>query len=304
MAALAEAPRATPASAPISGLGGLRLGDSAKPTPLPPSEAAPSSVEHRTPRAALSPVADPAAPLPARLDSLAASLDRVARDQHRRLSGILQPALEQATRLRRVFDIAGVSVDRYLARARRRGAEAGGVGGPFVAAPDLDGGRFELDLARAQSAVAMLDGLRRALPAMPVRAPLAGPLQPTSSFGYRTDPFLGRPALHSGLDLRDDYGAPVRAAAGGVVVAAGPRGGYGNLVEIDHGGGMSTRYGHLSAIDVAPGEPVKPGAFIGRVGSTGRSTGPHLHYEVRVDGEAVDPARFLEAASLLERTSK
>jgi murein DD-endopeptidase MepM/ murein hydrolase activator NlpD len=172
--------------------------------------------------------------------------------------------------------------------------------------PRLDdaGGRFEADLALAQSAVATLDGLRRALPATPVRAPLSGPLQPTSSFGYRTDPFLGRPALHSGLDLRDDYGAPVRAAAGGVVVAAGPRGGYGNLVEIDHGGGMSTRYGHLSALDVAPGEPVKPGAVIGRVGSTGRSTGPHLHYEVRVDGEAVDPARFLEAAALLERATK
>jgi hypothetical protein len=302
---LAEtAPAPGRALAPINGLGGLRLGDSAKPTPLPSSDALAPAPEKLSPSAALAPVADQAAPLPQRLDSLAASIDRVAHDQHRRLAGILRPALEQASRLRRVFDVAGVPVDRYLARARRHTDT--GVGGPFVAAPDPDGAgrRFETDLALAQSAVATLDGLRRALPATPVRAPLAGPLQPTSSFGYRTDPFLGRPALHSGLDLRDDYGAPVRAAAGGVVVAAGPRGGYGNLVEIDHGGGMSTRYGHLSAIDVTPGEPVKPGAVIGRVGSTGRSTGPHLHYEVRVDGEAVDPARFLEAASLLERASK
>ncbi|MEK4032817.1 M23 family metallopeptidase [Methylocystis sp. IM2] len=121
----------------------------------------------------------------------------------------------------------------------------------------------------------------------------------TSTFGYRADPFLGRPALHSGVDLRDDYGALVRATAAGVVAFAGPQGGYGNLVEIDHGGGVSTRYGHLSAIDVGPGQPVAPGAAIGRVGSTGRSTGPHLHYEVRMDGEAVDPARFLKAASAL-----
>jgi murein DD-endopeptidase MepM/ murein hydrolase activator NlpD len=133
----------------------------------------------------------------------------------------------------------------------------------------------------------------------PLRKPLPGALQMTSTFGYRTDPFLGRPALHSGVDLREDYGAPVRATAAGVVTAAGPQGGYGNLVEIDHGGGLATRYGHLSGINVVPGQQVGPGAVVGQVGSTGRSTGPHLHYEVRMDGEAVDPTRFLKAASAL-----
>ncbi len=122
----------------------------------------------------------------------------------------------------------------------------------------------------------------------------------SSGFGYRTDPFLGRPALHSGVDLLDDYGEPVRATAGGAVVAAGFSGGYGNLVEVDHGAGYSTRYGHLSQIDVAAGQIVAPGAILGRVGSTGRSTGAHLHYEVRADGEAVDPARFLRAANELD----
>lgn len=281
----------------------LRLGGGAKPTPLPPSDAGAASPGGPATSAALAPAADPAAPVSQRLQSLAASLDRVARDQRQRLSSIMRPALEEAARLRRVFNIAGVPVSRYLTEPRRARAMAEGVGGPYISARETDdaGGRFETDLALAQSAVATLDGLRRALPATPVRAPLDGPLQPTSSFGYRADPFLGRPALHSGVDLRDRYGAPVRTAAGGVVAAAGPRGGYGNLVEIDHGDGVSTRYGHLSEIDVAPGQPVKPGATIGRVGSTGRSTGPHLHYEVRIDGEAVDPTRFLEAAAVLAR---
>ena len=115
---------------------------------------------------------------------------------------------------------------------------------------------------------------------------------------------MGRPALHSGVDLLDDYGEPVRAAAGGTVVAAGPSGGYGNMVEVEHGSGFSTRYGHLSQIDVVPGQSVAPGAILGRVGSTGRSTGAHLHYEVRADGEAVDPARFLRAADALNAISE
>ena len=119
----------------------------------------------------------------------------------------------------------------------------------------------------------------------------------TSTFGYRTDPFLGRPALHSGVDLREEWGEPVHVTAAGVVTVAGPTGGYGNMVEVDHGGGFSTRYGHLSSISVAPGQQLSPGAVLGRVGSTGRSTGPHLHYEVRIDGDAVDPSRFLRAAT-------
>ncbi len=243
------------------------------------------------------------APLPERLGRVAMSLDRIEHEQTKRLSGILRPAMAAAARLREAFDMAGLPVERFVpgpALAKMPRKDANAVGGPFVAAPASGAeGLFERQLAAAQSAVATLDGLRRALPMAPLRKPLSGPLQVTSLFGYRPDPFLGRPALHSGVDLRDDYGAPVKATAAGVVTVAGPQGGYGNLVEIDHGGGMATRYGHLSAIDVAPGQQVTPGTSIGRVGSTGRSTGPHLHYEVRVDGEAVDPARFLKAASAL-----
>ncbi len=248
---------------------------------------------------ALSNAADPGLPLPARLDSLALSLDHIERDQATRLSGIVKPALAAAGKLRRAFDVAGLPVERYLAKARARGA-ASAIGGPFVEAnPRAGTTPFERELVVAQDAVATLDGLRRALPTVPLRKPLRGDLQMTSTFGYRTDPFLGRPALHSGVDLREEWGTPVHVTAAGVVTVAGPTGGYGNMVEVDHGGGLSTRYGHLSSIAVSPGQQLSAGAMLGRVGSTGRSTGPHLHYEVRVDGEAVDPSRFLRAATAL-----
>ncbi len=251
------------------------------------------------PSPALANASDPGQPLPARLESLAMSLDHVEREQATRLSGIVKPALDAAGKLRRAFDVAGLPVERYMAKAKTRGA-ASAVGGPFVPA-DLKSGTtsFERELVVAQNAVETLDGLRHALPSVPLRKPLRGELQMTSTFGYRTDPFLGRPALHSGVDLREEWGTQVHATAAGVVTVAGPSGGYGNMVEVDHGGGLSTRYGHLSAISVSPGQQVSPGAVLGRVGSTGRSTGPHLHYEVRIDGEAVDPSRFLRAATAL-----
>ena len=121
----------------------------------------------------------------------------------------------------------------------------------------------------------------------------------TSQFGNRMDPFLGRLALHAGIDFRVATGTSVRSTAPGKVVVAGRNGGYGNMVEIDHGNGVSTRYGHLSTILVNVGDVVKAGEAIARSGSTGRSTGPHLHYEVRLHGDAVDPMRFLNAGMKL-----
>jgi murein DD-endopeptidase MepM/ murein hydrolase activator NlpD len=125
-------------------------------------------------------------------------------------------------------------------------------------------------------------------------------LDASSGFGVRNDPFNGSPAMHTGLDLNGDPGDTVRAAADGTVKTAGWSGGYGKAVDIDHGNGMSTRYGHLSSIDVRVGQFVRAGQLIGKVGSTGRSTGPHLHYETRVRGEAVDPQKFLRAGRRLE----
>ncbi len=177
---------------------------------------------------------------------------------------------------------------------------AGGVGGPFVPA-DFPGARS--DFARAYAGLSrtidLMNDLRGALPFAPLRQPLPGQIEVTSPFGYRIDPFFGRPSLHTGMDLHGEYGEAVHATAAGRVTVAGPSGGYGNLVEIDHGAGLSTRYGHLSRIDVAPGQWVTAGQDIGAIGSTGRSTGPHLHYEVRVDGAPVDPSRYLKAGRLL-----
>jgi murein DD-endopeptidase MepM/ murein hydrolase activator NlpD len=126
-----------------------------------------------------------------------------------------------------------------------------------------------------------------------------GEMDLSSGFGVRIDPFVHGPAMHTGLDFRGDIGDPVRVTASGRVTSAGWSGGYGKMVEVDHGNGLVTRYGHLSAIEAQVGQTVKPGQIVGRLGSTGRSTGPHLHYETRVSGEAVDPLRFLRAGSRL-----
>jgi murein DD-endopeptidase MepM/ murein hydrolase activator NlpD len=117
----------------------------------------------------------------------------------------------------------------------------------------------------------------------------------SSPLGMRMDPFLKGPAIHTGIDLRGDAGDPVRVTANGKVTVASWQGGYGKMVEVDHGNGFSTRYGHMSEIDVKVGDQVRTGQTIGKVGSTGRSTGPHLHYETRINDEAVDPQRFLRA---------
>lgn len=132
------------------------------------------------------------------------------------------------------------------------------------------------------------------LAATPSLAPVRG--YPSAGFGYRFDPFTGVRDFHSGLDISAPYGNKVVAAADGVVVFAGYRPDYGNLVVIDHKFGFSTRYGHLAYARVVPGQRIERGATVGFVGSSGRSTGPHLHYEVRVNEQALNPYKFLSAA--------
>jgi murein DD-endopeptidase MepM/ murein hydrolase activator NlpD len=119
----------------------------------------------------------------------------------------------------------------------------------------------------------------------------------TSGYGVRSDPFRGVAAMHAGIDLSGPHGTPIYATADGVVTNAGwNSGGYGNLIKVDHGRGIETRYGHLAAISVRPGQRITRGQVIGRMGSTGRSTGNHLHYEVRIDGRAVNPIPFMKSA--------
>lgn len=130
---------------------------------------------------------------------------------------------------------------------------------------------------------------------VPSSAPVDGPIG--SGFGFRRDPFTHRPALHTGLDFPSDPGTAILAAAGGVVMSAGPHPQYGQLVELDHGNGLVTRYAHTSRMLVKQGDLVKRGQKIAEVGNTGRSTGPHLHFEVLVEGVQQNPSRFLASSA-------
>lgn len=121
----------------------------------------------------------------------------------------------------------------------------------------------------------------------------------TSGYGVRSDPFRGNVAMHAGIDLAGPVGTPIYATADGMVNRAEWANGYGNLVELNHGRGIQTRYGHLSQILVKDGQRVKRGDLIARMGSTGRSTGSHLHYEVRLDGRAVNPVPYLRSTDYL-----
>lgn len=188
-------------------------------------------------------------------------------------------------RLRRVVAATGISADRMLALG-----DANGLGGPFV--PPSDVTPSTVALAELGAELGRLESLRRLVRALPLAPPLER-YTVISPFGVRRDPFHGGLARHEGLDLIAVYAADVAATAAGVVTFAGRAGDYGNLVEIDHGFGLRTRYAHLLRIAVRQGDGVALGQTIGRLGSSGRSTGPHVHYEVLIDGKPIDPARFL-----------
>lgn len=222
---------------------------------------------------------------------LQTSLDVVEKRQIAALSAVEESLESRARRLRGVITDLGLDVAQLEAATPRQG-----VGGPFVPVRiGPDSASFERQLVRINTGRAQVERLNRTLSLVPYRKPVIGEVEFTSGFGVRSDPFYGRPAMHTGLDFRAATGDPVRATANGKVASSGWSGGYGRLVEIDHGNGLSTRYGHLSEINVKVGDSVKIGQIIGAVGSTGRSTGPHLHYETRIDGDAVDPQKFLRA---------
>ncbi len=225
------------------------------------------------------------------LARLETSLDHIESRQMAALNSVQDGMELRVRRMRGVFSDLGLDTAQLEAAAPRVA-----MGGPFVPVKlPADAGPFERQLYRINITRAQVDRLNRVLTQVPYRKPVIGEVEFTSPFGVRSDPFLGRPAMHTGLDFRASAGDPVRATANGKVVSAGWAGGYGRMVEIDHGNGLSTRYGHLSEIGVRVGEPIKIGQVIGAVGSTGRSTGPHLHYETRIDGDAVDPQKFLRA---------
>jgi murein DD-endopeptidase MepM/ murein hydrolase activator NlpD len=170
----------------------------------------------------------------------------------------------------------------------------GGMGGPLEPAPKADPTFRQLFMSWKK-----LDNLQDGAIAVPSDKPVKTAAF-TSGFGVRSDPFQGRAAMHAGIDLSGTVGTPIYATADGIVTDAGwNSGGYGNLIKIDHGRGIETRYGHLSAIGVTAGPRHRRGDLIGRMGSTGRSTGSHLHYEVRIDGRAVNPIPFMKSTDYL-----
>jgi murein DD-endopeptidase MepM/ murein hydrolase activator NlpD len=248
-------------------------------------------LESRATRGAGTAVAGKAKGLEATLARVQASLDRVENTQVSMLNSLEETYDAKARRMRGV--LADLGVDAGKKQSVMTGS---GTGGPFIPVkPRNDAGNFERQLYRINLARAQVDLLNRTLVTVPVRKPVMGEIDTSSSFGVRMDPFINAPAMHTGLDFRGNSGDPIRATAAGKVTQAGWNGGYGKLVEVDHGNGFATRYGHLSEINVSVGQSVRIGQTIGRLGSTGRSTGPHLHYETRIDGDAVDPQKFLRA---------
>jgi murein DD-endopeptidase MepM/ murein hydrolase activator NlpD len=173
-----------------------------------------------------------------------------------------------------------------------------GVGGPFEAVETVRAA--DPNFKALFNSWTKLDRLEQGTVAIPSAEPVHG-TNFTSGYGVRSDPFKGRAAMHAGIDLAGPIGTPIYATADGIVQRSEyNNGGYGNLVELDHGHGIQTRYGHLSKSMVAAGQRVKRGDLIALMGSTGRSTGSHLHYEVRIDGKAVNPVPFLQSTSYLQ----
>ncbi|MCY1668819.1 M23 family metallopeptidase [Rhizobium sp. SL86] len=221
------------------------------------------------------------------------SLKAIEQEQFARIHELTANADRKADAMASIMRRTGVALPAEDADNGANGGKSkNGLGGPFVEPIGVNA--FDASLDRLDTALNRLDTVRQTAKELPFANPAPG-RDITSPFGNRIDPFLGRLALHAGIDFEADVGTAVRATGSGKVISAGYSGGYGNMVEIDHGQGITTRFGHLSSILVSVGDQVEAGAVIGRAGSTGRSTGPHIHYEVRRNGDAIDPMRFLNA---------
>ncbi|MCX7280997.1 MAG: peptidoglycan DD-metalloendopeptidase family protein [Alphaproteobacteria bacterium] len=199
--------------------------------------------------------------------------------------------------LRNVMRRTGINPDAFA----RKIAGNEGVGGPEISLDQvkiegISDPNFIHAYLNASAVLNQLNGLSTAMDHVPVAMPVStASFDRSSSFGARVDPFTGHYAFHTGIDFAGPWGSVVHATAPGTVVFAGNKGGYGNMVEIDHGYGIHTRYGHLSAINVRVGTRIGKGSGLGRVGSTGRSTGPHVHYEVWYDDVVKNPNNFIKA---------
>ena len=286
---------------PTLRLGGPRPPDS-EPAPAPgrrssldiqpaPEPARPAAVAGTGRTAAL--LAGKGVPLREQFSILEASIGQIERGQVRVLNGVAGAIHHTVTSIRTAVTDLGLNIP--LEKSAEPPKAKLLIGAGKAAAPDP----FEARYAALEADLGQFDRLRGVVDAVPLRKPVEGGNNLTSNFGTRKDPFTGATATHAGMDFRGPIGTPIRASASGRVVTAGVTGGYGNLVEVEHGNGILTRYAHLSAFNVSVGQSVTAGTVVGALGSTGRSTGPHLHYETRINGSAVDPVRFLQAGAQL-----
>ncbi len=218
----------------------------------------------------------------ARVESMQRQLAERTRDMTR------QRVAETARAIRTM----GLNPNQFI----RSGARA--MGGPFEEVAQA--GNADPRFRELFTTWRQLDQLEQGVAAIPSAHPIRDSIALTSGYGVRSDPFRGRAAMHAGIDLAGPLGTPIFATADGIVGRAEyNNGGYGNLVELNHGQGIQTRYGHLSRFAARAGQRVRRGELIGYMGSTGRSTGSHLHYEVRIDGRAVNPVPFMQQANAL-----
>ncbi len=232
-----------------------------------------------------------------------ARLARLENEQNRLLRKTEEATAERVENLRAVLQFAGLNADEILAQDSKE------VGGPFIAmsdtqvyaqALDLDN-QFARRVMRVTARMAEIKQLERSVKATPLGTPILSEHRRTSKFGSRVDPITGKPALHAGQDFGAFRLAPIGAASAGKVIYAGWKSGYGRFVEIDHGYGFRTRYAHMAKLLVKRGQKVEEGEKIGLMGSSGRSTGVHLHYEIWHNGKIYDPENFLKAGLYVQQ---
>ncbi|MCV6596920.1 MAG: M23 family metallopeptidase [Mangrovicoccus sp.] len=225
--------------------------------------------------------------------------NRLAEERADRIFAQLEEAVNVSMApLEQMFTEVGLPPEQILEQMRDR---ASGQGGPLepIAISTSGGEAYDPMAARANEILDHMEQIAHfssAAQSLPFAKPVSAAVRQTSGFGYRRDPIRGGTRLHSGMDWAGAYGTPIHASGDGVVIHAGWQSGYGRLVKIQHEFGVSTRYAHLSRIHVKVGQRVSRGDRIGAMGNSGRSTGTHLHYEVRVGDRPVDPQTYIRAA--------
>lgn len=224
-----------------------------------------------------------------------ANIDQLRKEQSEFLDEAEELAVERTEGARGVLQLTGVGIGRF--------EEQREMGGPLVEYASMagkealneDDARFAERVTQVAARLEEAGYYQDVVESLPLGRPVSVNFRETSGYGLRSDPFTRRSAFHAGMDMAAYRSAPIVAAGPGVVTYAGPRSGYGRLVEVDHGYGFKTRYGHLLKVEVKKGDVINLGDLVGRMGSTGRSTGPHLHYEVWFRGKTYNPVNFLRA---------